>query len=288
MEFSIEKNKHMKVSKNEMMCDYILDENLDNSIKSMGYNGLFTCVIGPPKSGKTNVLIELLKKKQTKNKIKTNLYGLYDNIHVISPSLHTMKENIFKDLEDDELIGELKQEFLENYINFLNDEIKRYKTDIEELEENISKSKGNKKAVLINKLNELKKIPYTSLIIFDDIGEKIRKNKKIGELLELLVNRRRHLNCNIILLLQNYYQIPPDIRSKISHLFIFRPKTKKELIKLCDIVNIENKYLNDFVNYVFDVKHNFLYIDMSQNVYDGNVLYKNFDRLHFDKPVPRT
>ena len=96
---------------------------------------------------------------------------------------------------------------------------------------------------------------------------------------------RRHLcgeggSVSIILTTQVLNKIPASIRKSASHLILFNTKNKREIDCIFDeIILIPKKDFYDIMKYVFDKKHNFLYLDINQD--HNKMFHKNFNQLEF-------
>jgi len=188
MSYTIKKNKKIKLIIPEFVCDGCLSENLkkyDMLNHMNNYN--FTAMIGQPGSGKTSLLVSFLT-GTGKNKV---LRKIYNNILVVMPSssIKSMKNNIFKNHDEDKMFNEL---------NF--DTINEIK----------------------NRLDEYTEANESTLIIMDDVGAEL-KNLDIQKILRQIIYNRRHLKCSIIMLCQSFLSIPREIRKLINNTIMFKP-----------------------------------------------------------------
>lgn len=111
------------------------------------------------------------------------------------------------------------------------------------------------------------------LIILDDVISEIKSDEFF---MKLLFNRR-HIagGISIILMTQVWNKLPLPLRKVASHLVLFNSTNKKELTSIYDdFVTLEREVYDQVVRYVFDKKHNFLFMDTANNLY-----YKNFNLL---------
>jgi hypothetical protein len=123
-----------------------------------------------------------------------------------------------------------------------------------------------------------------TLLILDDVGTQIRNNKMLENRLNILSNNRRHRRLSIIILGQQIYQIPPPIRKNTNMIFMFKPKTKKEKDILFDeFMEMPRNDFNDFLDFVYQDKRDFLIIDMCMRDSADIVYYRNFNRLLIEK-----
>ena len=216
-------------------------DNDDASIPEPLPKGHFAMsIIGKSGSGKTNMLLNLLTKRGKMMNRK------FDRVYLISPSLHTIDGDPFETIPDDQKYEDLTPEVLEEIT-----------TDM--------KDSGEK-----------------CLIVMDDVVAGI-KDRKLEMAVAKLTYNRRHLCgaggcCCLIITSQVYNRIPLSIRKNFSQLILFKSSNKRELKSIADEVALmPDKEFYEVLGYTFDKKHNFLYVDTTQN--SDNMFYKNFNRL---------
>tara|TARA_Y100000356_G_scaffold106851_1_gene92835 strand:- start:2687 stop:3211 length:525 start_codon:yes stop_codon:yes gene_type:complete len=128
------------------------------------------------------------------------------------------------------------------------------------------------------------------LLILDDTIADIRGKGKgeIENLLEKIFFNRRHLcgaggSCSIIATSQTYNKISPKLRKTASHYVFYDNKQKKEQESIFDeVILIPKKEYIDVLRYVYDKKHNFMYIDNS--LQENKQIHKNFNPLEIHSP----
>ena len=124
---------------------------------------------------------------------------------------------------------------------------------------------------------EVKEDGEYSLLVIDDFGA-LLKRRAIQEKLQDILTRHRHLHLSIIFATQFLIQLPLDLRKLIPYYIIYRPKSKKEIDSFMSEINIMSKPEYEAVfQYVYDKKHNFLFLNMK----DGT-MYKNNNRIILD------
>ena len=242
------KNENIKLRKINMKADYPLCADFEYCFSSF-CSGFCMVINGYSGSGKTNLLVNLLSNNKKKNKNRCSFKKLFHTIFVVSPSLHTLENNIFKDLPDECKHTELNLDTIDEYNN------------------------------IIKQQQEMNDEPNFNLLILDDVGNSIRQNKKVEDTFNKIISNRRHNNTSIIMLLQNITQIPPKIRTNLSHLITFKPKTIEEEERIYSFLKLPKKHINEFFKYIFDEPHTFLFIDMSLKLSPDFIFYKKFNKL---------
>ena len=265
MEFVETKNNKLDLSKVEMNCDGCLSEELVEPLNSFrsGFNLL---IAGYSGSGKTSLLVNLLSKPK-KNGIRQSFKNLFSNIVVVSPSLHTLKNNIFKDLAEDKQYTQFTDEMLDNFFELL-DKIKA--KELADAEE-----------------QERPPEPQYTLLILDDVASSLRRNKKLEQRFINLLQNRRHLGyggVSVISIVQSVVQVAPQHRNNLSHLITFRPKNIKEEERIyTEFVNQPSKFMNDFFNYFFKDKYDFMLIDLTLRDSANFLFYRKYNPVLFHK-----
>ena len=245
----IEKS-NLEIKKIKMKADHELHPNLMKPLDSLR-SGFLMVVNGPSGSGKTNFLINVLNTNPDPiTKQRRSLKGLFHNIYLVRPSLHTLKNNIFEDL--DTTFEHFDEEFLDTYKEMCD----KQKDDFEEGDE-----------IMLN------------LLILDDCSDDIR-DKSVYKKFIKLINNRRHCNTSIIVLSQNIIQLSPAIRKNMSHLVTFFPKSLAEEESIYAFSKQKKKDMIDFYKFIFDAPHQFLLIDMTLKT-GKFIFYKCFDKIEF-------
>ena len=177
-------------------------------------------IIGGSGSGKTNLLLNLIKEQDDIDKIY--LYG--------------------KDL------SEPKYEFLikkrENVgINHFNDpnafiECSNRKDDVYQNIDDYNPSRKRK-----------------SLIVFDDMIADIMSNKKFQTIIKELFIRCRKLNISLVFITQFYFSVPKDVRLNSTHYLIMKINKRKELQNIT-INHFADIDYNDFMRFTENAPKN--------------------------------
>ena len=185
-----------KMGKVNMMCDQIIDEKLTKypAVESAFSRCNFTILAGTMGQGKTTLAINLMRGPLKK---------CYNNIYTIIPeiSLHSIspKDNIFmNNMEEENVYNE-------------------YNADV--LQEIYEKLEGHANE------NEF------SLLVIDDMGAVFKRDKQALVILNRIITKIRHLKTTVILLAQNIYQLPKQMREIATNLITYN-LGKSQMFKL--------------------------------------------------------
>lgn len=184
----IKKSDKLKIIPPKFLCDYNLTEHLSNYPQFNHLNCFnTTAILGPPKSGKTSMLISILNQRKD-NKI---YYKTFNKVYIIMPSQsrNSLKDNIFAKHNPARLFDELNLENLQ---------------------------------VIYDQVEEDSLEGKTSLIVYDDMGALLKQNN-IQMLLKKMSFNRRHLRLCQIFLIQSWKSTPLTIRKLYTNLIVFKP-----------------------------------------------------------------
>jgi GTPase SAR1 family protein len=224
--------------------DFKCDEPLGNIEPPLPNMSFYMCFVGPPRSGKTSTALALISQKNNKKKKTKSIYrGVFDNIIVVAPqtSLLSLQNNIFDDLDDEKIFNELTIDTMQE-IDAL---ISNYRQEDEQ-----------------------------TLLYIDDMAAAL-KDTRLLKYFNKLISNRRHLKLSIMLITQFLKSIPLSNRRLISHLFMWKCNNKKEYANIYEeLIPIDKEDFFRITKYVYDRRHNFLFIDV-----DNSLFYKNFNRL---------
>ena len=244
-----EYDKKINISKYQFDCDEI-DDTIPKPLPQQGGFGLI--LVGKPGMGKTTLILSLVCKQGKAFNKK------FDKVFVFSPSLMSVSDDPFELIPDDQKFEEANIENLQGVVDSIKDT-------------------GDK-----------------VLIILDDVIADVRGKGKgqVENLLQKIFFNRRHLcngpnhkggSCSIIATSQTYNKIDPKLRKTASHLIFYENKQKKELESIFDeVILIPKKEFHDVLRYIYDKKHNFMYIDNS--LPDNKSIHKNFNQLIINSP----
>ena len=205
-------------------------------------------IVGKPGMGKTTLILSLICKQGKAFNKK------FDRVYIFSPSLITMEDDPFELIPDEQKYEEATFENL---------------TEV---------------------LDEIKDSGEKVLLVLDDVIADIRGKGKgaVENLLEKIFFNRRHLagaggSVSIIATSQTYNKISPKLRKTASQLVFYENKQKKEIESIFEeLILIPKQEFMDTLRYIFDKKHNFMYIDTQ--LPDHKMLHKNFNQLEIISP----
>lgn len=245
MALSFTQQGNFKLPKVPMKTDRQLHKNLKEPLSSIR-SGRLILIAGSAGSGKTSSLVNMFIMppcKQTKQKM--SLKGCFNNIFVVSPSMGSFKNNVFKDVQEEYCFDNLL-EFLDNYREIIDQ-------DEEE-----------------------------TAVILDDVGSQIRTKEVLAKF-NNLVHNRRHRRLTIFCIVQNLGMVVPAIRDSINILVVFKPKSIREKELIYDLTNLPKKHMEDFFQSMFNERYDCLFIDMTQSNSNDFLFYKNiFNKITFN------
>jgi hypothetical protein len=235
----------INISKFKFTCDDA-DTSIPKPLPQQG--GFAMLIVGKPRSGKTNLLLNLTTKAHK------NFNRKFDRVFVISPSIGTMENDPFELLPDDQKYEVATEQNINTILGMIKDT-------------------GEKTLLILDDC-------------ISDIRGKGRS--EIENLLHRIFFNRRHLagkggNLSIIATSQTYNKIDPKLRKTCSHLIIFENKNKKELDSIFEeAILIPKKEFFDVLRYIYDRKYRFMYIDTT--LPDYKMLHKDFNQLIVKSP----
>ncbi|MAL77363.1 MAG: hypothetical protein CMM62_20570 [Rhodospirillaceae bacterium] len=235
----------INISKFKFTCDDA-DETIPKPLPQQG--GFAMLIIGKPRSGKTNLLLNLTTKAHK------NFNRKFDKVFLFSPSVNTMENDPFELLPEDQKFEVATQENLIGVLDTIKDT-------------------GEKVLMILDDC-------------ISDIRGKGKS--EIENLLHRIFFNRRHLagkggSLSIIATSQTYNKIDPKLRKTASHLVFFENKNKKELDSIFEeVILIPKKEFYDVLRYIFDKKYQFMYVDTT--LPDYKMIHKNFNQLEVKSP----
>ena len=241
----IEPDTPIVVGKFKFTCDDS-DASIPKPLPQQG--GFALLIIGKPRTGKTNLLLNLTTKAHK------NFNRKFDRVYVWSPSLNTMENDPFELLPDDQKFEQLTLQNLQTVLSEIKDSSDKVLFLFDDV---IADMRGKGKAQLENLLHK---------VFFN----------------------RRHLagkggSLSIIATSQTYNKIDPKIRRTASHLVFFENKNKKEIDTIFDeVILIPKKEYYDVMRYIYDKPYQFMYVDTT--LPDDKMMFKKFNQLEIQSP----
>ena len=255
MEFEeIPNEKIEPITKVKMKADGLLAPDIPKPLPNK--SGFNLVINGYSGSGKTNLLIQILNRR-AKNGVRQSLRRVFDSVVIVSPTLSTLANNIFEDLDEKKKFKSFDEEMLDGL-----DEILEEMRDKQEDED--ENPDGEE---------------FNTLLILDDVGTQIKKNKRAEARFSQLIANRRHKNLSVITITQKHKDMPLSIRANLTHYITFLPKNQQEKEAIYgEYVSRPKKDMNDFFNYFFQKKYDQMLIDMSNPPF---IFYRNFNEVKF-------
>ena len=254
MRFREIKNDGMSVKPIAMRADEVLRDNKGHTAAYPLPNKSGFCIQinGYSMSGKTTLLLSLLSRKTLNSKNEKMSYrGMFDKIIYVSPSSHTIPTS--------------------NPIHELRHKYSQFDEDVLEKIEDLAEA---------NLRDNDDDAREHMLLILDDVSSSIRKDRRLETHLAQLLQNRRHLFLSCIIISQKVFDVPPSIRSNLNGLIFFLPKTNKETDAIMDeYMPMKRDECRDLFKFVFDKKHNFMFVDMSLSNSSAFEFFKNFNKI---------
>ena len=210
--------------------------------------------IGVPKSGKSNLLTQLLISKKKKN---SNRYfrGLFDRIEFISPSAATLPKSFTKLLPEEQIHFDYSDELVQDIIDSMHDS-----------------PNGNK------------------LIVFDDCVKDINNSRTLSRVFQ----NRRHCtqksddpddeetaSLSIMITTQKMSMVPLQFRNSISDFIIFKASAKPEIERIMNelMFDLDPKVAKELLELAWSEPYSFIYIKPLEQL--ENKYYIKFNKVVF-------
>jgi len=176
--------------------------------------------------------------------------GMFDNIIMVSPSAHTIQNELMDTIPTEQRFDSLDEEVFEK---------------VEELTENAVEE------------------DIHTLVVLDDVSSELRK-KDVENQLNKLVKNRRHFNVSLIIISHKITDYGTALRNNANLIFIFRPKSKREY----DMITSEfmmrpANECKQIIDHIYQGKHDFMLIDQSLRNGSQFNFHRNFDRLMIEE-----
>ena len=246
-------NENLTVTKIQMKCDkYITDSKCRSVAAPLMQTSHFYIISGASGSGKSNLIVNLLKSNKTTkdNKHKKSYRNMFNNIILVSPSAHTIKDSPLENISDEQKFDSLSDEVFD----------------------------------LVNLMTEDSVDDNTqTLLILDDVSSQLRLKENEKKLNQLIKNRR-HLNLSIWVITHKVTDAPPSLRSNANLIFLFRPKTAREIDTIqSEYMLMSKSQAKSLMNAAYKDRYDFLLLDTSLRTGSEFRFYRNYNELVFEE-----
>jgi len=246
-------NENLAVTKIQMNCDkYITDSKCRSVAAPLMQTSHFYIISGASGSGKSNLIVNLLKSNKTTkdNKHKKSYRNMFNNIILVSPSAHTIKDSPLENISDDQKFDSISDEVF----------------DLVELmtEDSVEENKH-------------------TLLILDDVSSQLRMKENEKRLNQLIKNRR-HLNLSIWIVTHKVTDASPALRSNANLIFLFKPKTTREINTIQEEYMMMSKsQAESLMNAAYKDRYDFLLLDTSLRTGSDFRYFRNYNELLIDE-----
>ena len=246
-------NEELSVAKIQMNCDKRITDAKGRSVANpLMDTSHFYIISGASGSGKSNLIINLLKSNSTTKdkKHKKSYRNMFDNIILVSPSAHTIKNSPLENISDEQKFDSISEDMFD-LVDLMTDD-----------------------AIQENK---------HTLLILDDVSSQLRM-KENEKILNQLIKNRRHLNLSIWLVTHKVTDAPPSMRSNANLIFLFRPKTAREIDTIqSEYMLMSKSQAESLMNAAYKDRYDFLLLDTSLRTGSEFRFYRNYNELIFEE-----
>jgi len=246
-------NTELNVSKIAMHCDKCITDSKGRSVAApLMSTSHFYIISGASGSGKSNLIINLLKStKTTKDKKHKKSYrNMFDTVILVSPSASTIKDSPLENISDDQKFNSLNEDVFDMVDSVTEDSVEDDKH---------------------------------TLLILDDVSSQLRLKENEKQLTQLVKNRR-HLNLSIWVIGHRVIDLSPALRSNANLIFLFRPKTNKEIETIqSEYMMMPKKEADELMRAAYKDRFDFMLIDTSLRTSSEFLFYRNYNQLKFDE-----
>jgi len=246
-------NEDLAVSKIQMKCDKCITDAKGRSVAApLMQTSHFYIISGASGSGKSNLIVNLLKSnKTTKDKTHKKSYrNMFNNIILVSPSAHTIKDSPLENISDDQKFDSLSDEVFELVDSMTEDSVEENKH---------------------------------TLLILDDVSSQLRMKENEKRLNQLIKNRR-HLNLSIWIVTHKVTDASPALRSNANLIFLFKPKTTREINTIQEEYMMMSKsQAESLMNAAYKDRYDFLLLDTSLRTGSDFRYFRNYNELLIDE-----
>jgi hypothetical protein len=220
------KNTGLKLTRPQV----IIDINLEPAVKPPlpEKSGFCISIVGSAGSGKTSLMMSLLKSKDAYRKRFHRVIAV-----IPTSSLNSLKSNPLDDLPDNQKFEDLTYETLEN---------------------------------IIDMIEENREEDLLTLLLLDDVSASLQDQVLLKQLMRLYLNRR-HLKLSIISIghsLTGKGALPYTVRKNVSHLILFKPSSGLEVLNT-DYLNLPRDKFRELVEHVYQSPHDHLMVQSNTN-----------------------
>ena len=244
-----EENTLLKINPAKMSLDDRLDTDKDPLPDPLPNSSFAMALVGSSGSGKTSLMSSIVT-SNVKNGVRQSYRKLFSKIILCSPTLASFKNDIWGKIPKSQKFETFSLDFLEQ---------------VEEI------------------AGEAWKENRQTLVILDDIGATLKRDRKAETKLVSMLQNRRHIGLSVIMLIQKWRDLPTGVRANLTNVALFRPKNnlEKEAIfgELLPMSKNKWDYIYDYVYNVGEDKYSFLFIDMSLKQDSVYRYFKKFNRI---------
>ena len=245
-------NTDLSISKIAMHCDKCIEDSKKRSVAPPLMKTSHMYVIsGASGSGKSNLIVNLLKSnKTTKDKKHKKSYrNMFDTVILVSPSAHTIKDSPLENISDDQKFNSISEDMFDLVDSVTEDGVEE----------------GNH-----------------TLLILDDVSSQLRL-KENEKHLNQLVKNRRHINLSIWIIGHRVTDLSPALRSNANLIFLFKPKTTREIDTIqSEYMMMPKKEADELMKASYKNRYDFMLIDTSLRSGSDFVFYRNYNQLIFE------
>ena len=171
---------------------------------------------------------------------------MFDNIILTSPSAHTVKDSPLENISDDQKFNSISEDMFDLVDSITEDAVEDDKH---------------------------------TLLILDDVSSQLRLKENEKQLTQLVKNRR-HLNASIWIVTHKVTDAPPALRSNANLIFLFKPKTLKEIDAIqSEFMMMPKKEADELMKAAYKDRFDFMLIDTSLRSGSDFVFYRNYNKL---------
>ena len=219
-------NTNLRLQRPRVIIDTVLEPKPEEPLPSK--NGFCISIVGPAGSGKTSVMLSMVKSKDGYRKRFHKIIAV-----IPSSSLASLAVNPLDDLPDGQRFEELTYESLADIIEMV---------------------EANREEGLL------------TLLLLDDVSSELQDPGLLKKMMRLFLNRR-HLKLSIISIghsLTGKGALPYTIRKNCSHMILFKPSSGLDVLN-SDYLNMAKDRFRALIDFVFQSPHDHLMLELNSN-----------------------